>query len=117
MATTQVPTQDPLDELAEMVSKALERLKRDDGVTQAMIAERAGTTQPTVSRIAHAAHVSNWHTVKAVALALGLEDLERVEALHAAATDHLSGRSSCFTLSISDLLRHVPSVRATAAAA
>ena len=57
-------------------TEKLRRLRREAALSQAELAERAGTTQETISRLERGHHAARGSTLRRLAAALGVEPKE-----------------------------------------
>jgi transcriptional regulator with XRE-family HTH domain len=57
-------------------TEKLRRLRRQAALSQQELAERAGTTQETISRLEHGHHAARGRTLRRLAEALGVEPRE-----------------------------------------
>ena len=64
------------DRYLEVDTAKLRRLRREAALSQQELADRAGTTQETISRLERGHHAARGHTLRRLAEALGVEPRE-----------------------------------------
>ena len=70
-----------MDKFLEVDTAKLRRLRRRAALSQAELAERAGTTQETISRLERGHHHARGGTLRRLAEALGVEARELMKGV------------------------------------